>query len=86
MIWWANLEAAPRFELGIKVLQTSALATWLCRPKKRWSERRDSNPRQPPWQGGALPAELLSHLVSLNSFLASSARREFRDTYPACLD
>jgi hypothetical protein len=20
-----------------------------------WSERRDSNPRQPPWQGGALP-------------------------------
>ena len=28
---------------------------------KKWSERRDSNPRQPPWQGGALPTELLSH-------------------------
>ena len=25
------------------------------------SERRDSNSRHPPWQGGALPAELLSH-------------------------
>ena len=27
----------------------------------RWSERRGSNSRHPPWQGGALPAELLSH-------------------------
>ena len=27
---------------------------------KKKSERRDSNPRHPPWQGGALPAELLS--------------------------
>ncbi len=26
------------------------------------SEKRDSNPRPPPWQGGALPAELFSHL------------------------
>lgn len=25
------------------------------------SEKRDSNPRPPPWQGGALPAELFSH-------------------------
>ena len=25
-----------------------------------WSERRDSNSRPPPWQGDALPAELLS--------------------------
>ncbi len=29
-----------------------------------WSELRDSNPRQPPWQGGTLPTELSSHLVS----------------------
>ena len=28
------------------------------------SDRRDSNPRSPPWQGGALPAKLLSHLVT----------------------
>ena len=26
------------------------------------SEKRDSNPRPPPWQGDALPAELFSHL------------------------
>nr|AOE10862.1 hypothetical protein [uncultured bacterium] len=26
------------------------------------SEKRDSNPRPPPWQGGALPAELFSQL------------------------
>ena len=27
------------------------------------SERRDSNPRPQPWQGCALPAELLLHLI-----------------------
>ena len=27
------------------------------------SEKRDSNPRPPPWQGGALPTELFSHFV-----------------------
>ena len=26
------------------------------------SDRRDSNPRFPPWQGGALPTEPLSHV------------------------
>src|SRR3954464_14206438 len=25
----------------------------------KWSGRRDSNSRRPPWQGGALPTELL---------------------------
>ncbi len=30
-------------------------------PPIRQSEVRDSNPRPPPWQGGALPAELTSH-------------------------
>ena len=29
-----------------------------------WSERRDSNPRPRPWQGRALPTELLSHNVN----------------------
>ena len=29
---------------------------------KKWSERRDSNPRPRPWQGRALPTELLSRL------------------------
>ena len=27
------MEAAPRVELGITILQTVALATWLCRPR-----------------------------------------------------
>ena len=27
-----------------------------------FSDRRDSNPRLPPWQGGALPTEPLSHI------------------------
>lgn len=31
-------------------------------PKSRWSSRRDSNPRPPPWESGALPSELLLHI------------------------
>jgi hypothetical protein len=34
-------------------------------PDRQWrmlSERRDSNSRPQPWQGCALPAELLSHM------------------------
>ena len=33
----------------------------------RWSERRGSNSRHPPWQGGALPAELLSQYSNLQT-------------------
>ena len=47
------LEAAPRFELGIKVLQTSALP--LGYAAIIWSGKRDSNSRPSPWQGDALP-------------------------------
>ena len=37
--------------------------------ERKWSERWDSNPRQPPWQGGALPggatlASKKTHLVA----------------------
>jgi hypothetical protein len=32
-------------------------------PLNIWSGRRDSNPRHPPWQGGALPTELRPHLI-----------------------
>ena len=49
------MEAPPRFELGIKVLQTSALPLGY---GAIWSGRRDSNPRPSPWQGDTLP---LSH-------------------------
>ena len=31
--------------------------------KNEWSGRRDSNPRPLPWQGNALPTELLPHAV-----------------------
>jgi hypothetical protein len=62
-----GVEAAPGFEPGMKDLQSSALATWLCRPtvwsccrEEVWSARRDLNPRQPRWQRGALPTELLA--------------------------
>ena len=49
------MEATPRFELGVKILQTSALPLGYA---ALWSGRRDSNPRPSPWQGDALP---LSH-------------------------
>ena|GEM_PF-5632330 len=40
---------------GIAVLQTTALPLDYATKKKTWSERRDLNPRQLPWQGRALP-------------------------------
>ena len=51
------LEAPPRFELGIKLLQSCALP--LGYGAIFWSGRRESNPRPSPWQGDALP---LSHV------------------------
>ncbi len=64
-------EAAAGFEpanKGFADLRLSHLATPPGPPRKIhadltlaiWSERRDSNPRQPRWQRGALPTELLS--------------------------
>ena len=47
-----EMEATPGFEPGMEVLQTSALASWLCRLK---SGKRDSNSRLQPWQGCTLP-------------------------------
>ena len=53
------MEAAPRFELGVMVLQTTALplgyAATFNYKKELWSGRRDSNSRPSPWQGDALP-------------------------------
>ena len=37
------------------------LTAWLWR--REWSGRRGSNPLPPPWQGGALPNELLPQMV-----------------------
>ena len=39
------------------------LIRWALLDWQSLSERRDSNPRPSPWQGDALPAELLSHSV-----------------------
>ena len=54
------LEAPPRLELGNKDFADLRLTTWLWR-RKKWSGRRGSDSRPPPWQGGALPTELLPH-------------------------
>ena len=54
------LEAPPRFELGIKVLQTFALPLGY---SADWSGLRGSNSLPPPWQGGALPDELNPQMV-----------------------
>ena len=35
----------------------------VCPLKRKWSGRRGSDSRPPPWQGGALPTELLPHVV-----------------------
>ena len=54
------LEAPSGFEplnKGFADLSLSHLGT---SPFIKKSERRDSNPRPQPWQGCALPAELLS--------------------------
>ena len=55
-------EAPPRFELGIRVLQTHALPLGYSAIKK--SGLRGSNSLPPPWQGGALPDELNPHIFS----------------------
>ena len=56
------MEAPPRFELGVKVLQTSALPLGY---GAIWSGRRDSNSRRSPWQGDALPLSHSRILVGL---------------------
>ena len=66
------MEAPPRFELGIMVLQTNALPLGYS-AKKNWSGLRGSNSLPPPWQGGALPDELNPHI-------GASGRNRTNDT------
>ena len=42
---------------------------------KKWSGRRDSNPRPSPWQGDALPAEPLPPVYFNTNILAYLANR-----------
>ena len=60
------MEAAPGFEPGVKVLQTSALPLGYAALIE--SGRRDSNPRPPPWQGGVLPLNYFRSLAGLAGF------------------
>ena len=36
-------------------------------PPRPLSERRDSNPRPPPWQGGVLPLNYFRKFIHLNA-------------------
>src|SRR5205085_721815 len=44
-------------------------------PGDSWSGRRDSNPRPPPWQGGALPTEPRPRATHLRSQRTTLQRR-----------
>ena len=66
------MEAPPRFELGIRVLQTLALPLGYSAGNE-WSGLRGSNSLPPPWQGGALPDELNPHF-------GASGRNRTNDT------
>ena len=61
------MEAAPRIELGIKVLQTSALPLGYA---AIWSGKRDSNPRPQPWQGCALPLSYFRMRICNNNIIS----------------
>jgi hypothetical protein len=63
------MELAPRIELGTPSLPRKYSTAEPCEliamvvignqgPILKWSGRRDSNSRHPPWKGGALPTEL----------------------------
>ena len=57
-----SLEAATRFELVNSGFADRCLTTWLCRQKK-WSGKRDLNPRLRPWQGRTLPLSYSRSIV-----------------------
>jgi hypothetical protein len=60
------LEAATGFEPVNNGFADRRLTTWLCR---RWSGKRDLNPRLQPWQGCTLPLSYSrassTHLINL---------------------
>ena len=83
------LEASPRLELGVRILQTLALPlgydavfNWIgaglvdayAIHVRLWSGRRDSDPRLSPWQGDTLP---LSHSRRIDCFNNISKEVEF---------
>ena len=60
------MEATPGFEPGIRVLQTRALATWLCR--HILEQVVGIEPATKPWQGFILPLNYTCiHYIILSS-------------------
>ena len=63
---WAEMVGAQGFEPWTQWLRVTCSTSWATLPFHRvplcfkWSELRDSNPRQSPWQGDTLPTELSS--------------------------
>ncbi len=64
--WRARVDRCPaavaeagrlRYRCGRRVRIVGPWMSAHTRPSRFWSGRRDSNPRPPPWQGGALPTE-----------------------------
>jgi hypothetical protein len=53
--WWR------RQDLNLRPPGNESAALLLSQGGRNWSGRRGSNPRPPPWQGGALPTELRLH-------------------------
>jgi hypothetical protein len=60
----------------MEVLQTSALPLGYAARKKKWSGKRDLNPRLRPWQGRTLPLSY-SRSVVLGDDVAQSGNGQF---------
>ena len=65
--WWSGFCRAVPYHLAkspysILYLYIYFFSTNFIKFVKKWSGRRGSNPRPPPWQGGALSTELLPQL------------------------
>ncbi len=48
------------------------------------SDRRDSNPRFPPWQGGTLPTEPLSHIYLTDKSTTDIACQKLKHNHHQC--
>jgi hypothetical protein len=75
------LEAASGFEPENGGFADLCLTTWLCRLKK-WSGKRDLNPRLRPWQGRTLPLSysrsMWGYFLTVNKFFVNQKKLTFR--------
>ena len=74
----------PGFEPGNEGFADLCLTTWLWHhfnePGKKWSGRRDSDSRPPPWQGDALPLSHSRTYIPLKKERGASGRNRTTDT------